>query len=47
VEIESFLNLHGIEDVDTRLKYLRLFRRMDLVELEIQHQKLSRSRPSK
>lgn len=34
VEVEAYLRLAGIGDPSTKLKYLRLIRRMDMVELE-------------
>jgi len=36
-EVESYLNLCGIEDPHTKLKYLRLIQRMDRVELKVIH----------
>jgi len=45
-EVESYLNLAGVEDPETRMKYLRLIRRMDLKELSIIHERLKRSRKS-
>jgi hypothetical protein len=41
------LNIVGIEDPETRLKYLRLMRRMDLVDLENLNGMLKRHRDSK
>lgn len=38
-EVESYLNLAGITSPHTRLKYLRLIRAMDQVELTHLHQK--------
>ena len=32
-EIESFLNMSGVEDPDTKLKYIRLVKQLDRVEL--------------
>jgi len=42
-EIESMLNLLGITDTSTRLKYLRLIRRMDMTELAIQQEAMRRN----
>lgn len=33
-EVDAYLRLAGITDPDTKLKYLRLIRRMDLIEIQ-------------
>jgi hypothetical protein len=38
-EVESFLNMSGVTDPDTKLKYLRLIKQLDRVELKYLHSK--------
>lgn len=42
-EIESYLRIAGIEDTDTKLKYLRLIKTLDRIELRFIHSKSKRT----
>lgn len=43
-EINSTLDSAGVRDSETRMKYLRLMKRMDMVELSHLHEQMKRAR---
>jgi hypothetical protein len=43
-EVESLVDMAGVEGEEARMKYLRLMRRMDLTELQILRERLQQHR---